>query len=82
MSDLINRDEFKAWWLHDDQRELRLSCAEGWGFYIWTHSRSAIEVELPMVLMPVEVDHHSDLPLMQGGAVIASIESLGLKVKP
>lgn len=51
-------------------------------WWAWQASRAAIEVELPLVLMPVEVDHHSDLPLMQAGAVIASIESLGLKVKP
>ncbi len=48
----------------------------------WVESRAAIEVELPLVLMPVEVDHHSDLPLMQAGAVVAAIESLGLKAKP
>lgn len=46
MTDLMNREEFKAWWLHDDQRELRQSCAEGWGFYIWAHSRASIEADL------------------------------------
>lgn len=69
------QEEFKAWWLHDNQRELRLSCAEGWGLYIWESSRAGIEVELPS-------------PAVQGGncirdhAIRDTLESLGLKVKP
>lgn len=39
--------EFKAWWLDDQQAELRRSCAEGWALIIWQASRAAIEVELP-----------------------------------
>ena len=59
-----------------------VACNKSSAWYYWQASRAAIEVELPLALMPVEVDHHSDLPLMQAGAVIAAIESLGLKVKP
>ena len=48
----------------------------------WQASREALVIELPQSLMPADVDHHSDLPLMYGGAVVATIEAAGLKVKP
>jgi len=47
----------------------------------WKASREALVIELPQSLMPVEVDHHSELPLMHAGAVFAAIEAAGLKVK-
>lgn len=81
MTDLMNREEFKAWWLHDDQRELRQSCSEGWGFYIWAQSRAAIEVELPQGFTHHGASDKTEYAL-EAGAVVAAIESLGLKVKP
>lgn len=80
MTDLMNREEFKAWWLHDDQRELRQSCAEGWGFYIWAHSRSAIEVELPQGFTHHGASDQTEY-VLEAGSVVTAIESLGLKVK-
>ena len=41
------REEFLTWWWHDDQQEMRMSCAQGWALHIWLSSRAAIEVELP-----------------------------------
>lgn len=87
------RDQFEAWYLNKfcggQARLFRCVNADQIYYFAevqsrwdaWQASRAAIEVELPLVLMPVEVDHNYDLPLMQAGAVIASIESLGLKVK-
>lgn len=37
---------FLTWWWHDDQQEMRMSCAQGWALHIWISSRAAIEVEL------------------------------------
>lgn len=50
--------------------------------WAWRASREALVIELPQGLMPAEVDHHSDLPLMYTGAVVAAIEAASLKVKP
>ncbi|MCW2477728.1 hypothetical protein [Candidatus Symbiopectobacterium sp. NZEC135] len=38
---------FEKWWEAPEQRELRSSCAKGWGFKIWTASRTALVVTLP-----------------------------------
>ena len=42
-----SREAFKKWWNKPEQIELRLSCAEGWGFRIWTASRESLVVALP-----------------------------------
>jgi len=39
-------EEFEFWWYDHKQKELRQSCAIGWGLVIWQASRAAIEVEL------------------------------------
>ncbi|MFL1558599.1 hypothetical protein [Pseudomonas sp. O11] len=39
--------EFDVWYEHDDQAELRASCAKGWAEVIWSASRAAVVVELP-----------------------------------
>lgn len=40
------REQFLEWWRHEDQRELRCSCAEGWARHVWYSSRAAIAVQL------------------------------------
>lgn len=78
--------EFKAWWLDDQQAELRRSCAEGWALIIWQASRASIEVELPKERSvngnwPEQVA--SDMGFNDGVELCRdAIESLGLKVKP
>lgn len=42
-----SREAFKKWWNEPEQAELRISCAEGWGFRIWAASRESLAVELP-----------------------------------
>jgi hypothetical protein len=38
-------ETFRGWWFAPEQSDLRLGCAEGWGFKIWLASRAAIEIE-------------------------------------
>lgn len=79
-------EEFKFWWLHDDQRELRQSCAEGWGLYIWTSSRAGVEVELPSQRNVPDRDCWARTNALGYNTANHEcrtvIESLGLKVKP
>lgn len=85
------REEFLTWWWHDDRLELRQSCAEGWGIYIWSASRAAIQLEFPQSpYMPdSDPDSMSDYEIgeAQGRCDMwekcrESVKSLGLKVKP
>lgn len=51
-------EEFHGWWFAPEQSELRLGCAEGWGFRIWLASR-AEQVNPPVIpdgwrLFPIE----------------------------
>ena len=75
------REAFLAWWWHDDRLELRQCCAEGWGIYIWSASLAAIEVELPQGFTHHGASDQTEY-VLEAGAVVAAIESLGLKVKP
>jgi len=34
-----SRKQFEEWWKKPEQHELRKSCAQGWGDYIWQASR-------------------------------------------
>lgn len=74
------REEFLVWWRDDFQRELRRSCAEGWAFHIWQASRAAIEVDLPQGFTHHGASDQTEY-VLEAGAVVAAIESLGLKVK-
>lgn len=80
------RVEFLTWWWHDDQRELRQSCAEGWAQHIWQASRAVIEVELPkgdsLARRMCGPGACGANPLISRFDAVEAIESLGLKVKP
>lgn len=39
-------EKFREWWFAEEQAELRLNFAEGWGFRVWLASRAEIEIEL------------------------------------
>ncbi|WP_108524278.1 hypothetical protein [Pseudomonas sp. GV105] len=71
------RQEFLTWWWHDDQRELRQSCAQGWALHVWISSRADIEVELPREDRNIDYSGY-----ISKSETEAAIESLGLKVKP
>ncbi|WP_459176951.1 hypothetical protein [Ewingella americana] len=49
-------EKFREWWFAEEQTELRLNFAEGWGFRVWLASRAAIEIELPDKL--IEEDYY------------------------
>lgn len=40
-------EKFREWWFAEEQAELRLNFAEGWGFRVWQASRAEIEIDLP-----------------------------------
>lgn len=73
------REEFELWWYDHKQKELRQSCAIGWGLVIWQASRAAIEVGLPAPEFADGISQHRMLDVKD---TIKAIESLGLKVKP
>lgn len=75
------REGFQEWWRHREQTELRSSCAMGWAFLIWQASRAAIVVELPQGFTHHGASDQTEC-VLEAGAVVAAIESLGLKVKP
>ncbi|QJP06317.1 hypothetical protein [Pseudomonas multiresinivorans] len=59
-----------------------------YGFYVvatawkaWQASRAALKVELPAEVYPHEVDHKTDLPLYQAGAVADVLQQAGIEVK-
>lgn len=68
------REEFLTWWWHEDRIELRQSCAEGWGIYIWSASRESLVIDLPE---SVSI-HNTEVIKAVGRHIIAQ----GLKVKP
>lgn len=41
------RSAFEAWWYSDEQRELRMSCAMGWGEHVWRQARASLPVGVP-----------------------------------
>ncbi|MGQ7956492.1 hypothetical protein ACUTAF_02015 [Pseudomonas sp. SP16.1] len=43
------RAAFEFWWYADEQRELRISCAMGWGEYVWlkARARASLPVGVP-----------------------------------
>lgn len=74
MSTETMREEFELWWYDHKQKELRQSCAIGWGLVIWQASRAAIEVELPKSAN----SNSAEVIKAVGRHIIAQ----GLKVKP
>lgn len=50
-------------------------------FSVWCESRAAIEVELPQGFTHHSASDQTEY-VLEAGAVVAAIESLGLKVKP
>ncbi|MFT2798826.1 hypothetical protein [Serratia sp. N21D137] len=67
-----SREAFKKWWNEPEQAELRLSCAEGWGFRIWTASRESID--LPISIEPS--DTPSSVIYQIGGSGFGIDESI------
>lgn len=53
---------------------------EKWMFHAWQASRAALKVELPAEVYPHEVDHMTDLPLYQAGAVVEALQQAGIEV--
>lgn len=53
---------------------------EKWMFHAWQASRAALKVELPLEVYPHEVDHMTDLPLYQAGAVVEALQQAGIEV--
>lgn len=71
-----SREAFKKWWNKPEQIELRLSCAEGWGFRIWTASRDNLVAELPD-----EDDYVMDEALDCLRDCKQSLRAIGIRVK-
>lgn len=65
-------EKFREWWFAEEQAELRLNFAEGWGFRVWLASRAAIEIEVP----PPRCDD-----LMLSEEVVEAITSHGIRIK-
>ena len=87
MSDVMDarRKAFEEWWNAPEQSELRKSCAQGWGEYIWNAALDSVCVHLPKVK---EVSGYSEEIADAMGFNDAleycreAIEREGLKVKP
>lgn len=41
------RKAFEAWWLSDENWELRISCSQGWAEFVWNAAIDSVVVELP-----------------------------------
>lgn len=74
-----NREAFEAWWKATEQDELRKSCAQGWGYYIWHSSRQAIEIELPGKWIDEDLTDPSYNLGLKHAAV--AIKNAGIRVK-
>ncbi|WP_447872021.1 hypothetical protein [Serratia fonticola] len=74
-----SREAFKKWWNKPEQIELRLSCAEGWGFHIWTACRESLVVELPYAgPAEDEFDYHYNRGVE---ATADAIRAIGIRIK-
>lgn len=81
-------EKFREWWFAEEQDELRLNLAEGWGFRVWLASRAAIEIELPeLQVIPEEesdIPDFSDWPMGFNEGVKSSIKAItshGIRIK-
>lgn len=76
--------KFHAWWLDDQQAELRAVFAEGWALRIWQQSRESLVIELPKIVDKEWANTQAERSAMREaiGWCKKRIEASGLKVKP
>lgn len=72
-------EAFEKWWRAPEQHELRISCAEGWGFRIWQASRAALVLYFPE---PFQLaSSHSGIAYYYASEVDKAISAAGITVK-
>lgn len=70
-------EKFREWWFAEEQAELRLNFAEGWGFRVWLASLAAIEIELKDAYL----DADKGKIVLSLTSVINEIASHGIRIK-
>lgn len=81
-------EAFKKWWNEPEQAELRISCAEGWGFRTWVASRESLVVEIASHT-EFEIEHMIS-PEKEGYSLgwidgrnyaVRQVEKIGIRIK-
>jgi hypothetical protein len=70
-------EKFREWWFAEEQTEVLLNFAEGWGFRVWLASRVAIEIELPELV----AGDYGHKYLFVARDVADAITSHGIRIK-